>query len=225
MHSKAVTALVLACLSSATALAQSEPAIQGYYVEARTCDVYTGPCFANSETGLTGEEALLVWKVADGAWKGTDLAGLTVVAAVRASATLGDPYHNPHPAKAVLLVDEAASAAQREALQDMARTLAGMLLDDVVDVKAVPVEASIGACDKSGACASVRAGDIASVKTRCLGEGDHICGNETSFYPPLTDVDAAVPAYTSEGSFLGEGLNATWNEHGRRGAFIATFAR
>ncbi len=29
--------------------------IQGNYVEVRSCDVYTGSCFANAEMGLTGE--------------------------------------------------------------------------------------------------------------------------------------------------------------------------
>src|SRR5438876_942593 len=30
--------------------------IRGQYVEARTCDVFTGACFANADTGLTGNE-------------------------------------------------------------------------------------------------------------------------------------------------------------------------
>lgn len=224
MKSRATMAVFAVCFC-AGAFAQAEPTIQGYYVEARTCDVFTGPCFANSETGLTGQEALMLWKVAEGAWKGTDLAGLSVMAAVRASATLGDTYSNPYPAKSVVLVDAAASEAQQDALVDMAKAMGGMLLSDVVDVVAVPVEAEVGSCDKTGACALVKAGDIATIKTRCLGDGDHICGNETAFYPPLTEVEAAVPAYTSEGSYRGDGLNATWNEQGRRGAFIGTFSR
>ena len=30
--------------------------ISGEYLEARTCVVYTGPCFANAEMGLTGSQ-------------------------------------------------------------------------------------------------------------------------------------------------------------------------
>src|SRR5262249_39915472 len=63
--------------------------IYGNYIEARTADVYTGPCFANSEAGLIGELAVFGWKVEKGSWQGVDLDGLSVVAAVRASATLG----------------------------------------------------------------------------------------------------------------------------------------
>ena len=41
-----------ACLSFAGGIPTSS--IYGNYVEARTADVYTGPCFANSEVGLDG---------------------------------------------------------------------------------------------------------------------------------------------------------------------------
>ena len=33
--------------------------IRGDYVEVRSADVYTGPCFANGEVGLVGDEAIL----------------------------------------------------------------------------------------------------------------------------------------------------------------------
>jgi len=43
--------------------------IHGQYVEARTADIYTGPCFANSEVELTGNLAVLGWKIEKGACK------------------------------------------------------------------------------------------------------------------------------------------------------------
>ncbi|MBI5757839.1 MAG: hypothetical protein HZA46_04910, partial [Planctomycetales bacterium] len=52
------SAMVL-CLTANGFAAQ----ITGEYIEARTCDVYTGPCFANGEVGTTGNEAVLAWKV------------------------------------------------------------------------------------------------------------------------------------------------------------------
>ena len=33
--------------------------ITGEYVEARTCDVWTGACFANAEMNVTGKHAVL----------------------------------------------------------------------------------------------------------------------------------------------------------------------
>lgn len=68
----AMASLSLAtCLSYAAAIPNNS--IYGDYVEARTADVYTGPCFANSEVGLTGQLAVMGWKVTKGSWSGTDL--------------------------------------------------------------------------------------------------------------------------------------------------------
>src|SRR5437870_12914169 len=56
--------------------------IHGDYVEARTADVYTGPCFANAEVGLVGNLAVFGWKVNRGNWHGANLDGLSVVGVV-----------------------------------------------------------------------------------------------------------------------------------------------
>ena len=95
--------------------------VHGNYVEARTADVYTGPCFANSEVGLTGELAVFGWKISNGSWSGVKLDGLSVVGVVRAKSTLGDVYTESNPAKAVLIVDQAADPEQRLALQSFAK--------------------------------------------------------------------------------------------------------
>src|SRR6516162_8335590 len=104
--------------------------VSGQYIESRTADVYTGPCFANSEVNLTGQEAVLGWHVDKGTWENVSLDGLSVTAVVRASATLGDAFSNPFRARAVLIVDEGANAAQRPALVNFAQAQAGLLFSD-----------------------------------------------------------------------------------------------
>src|ERR1017187_2570528 len=111
--SKLVFAALLVLLFSAVAVGQQ---IRGDYIETRSADVYTGQSFANGEVNLVGNEAILAWHIQAGSWDGVPLQGLTVAAAVRANGTLGDPYENPYPAKAVLLVDDQASAKQQAAL-------------------------------------------------------------------------------------------------------------
>ena len=54
--------------------------ITGNYMEARTADTYTGPCFANGEVDINGKEAVFGWKINNGSWKGVSLQGLGVVA-------------------------------------------------------------------------------------------------------------------------------------------------
>src|ERR1700746_3509227 len=88
--------------------------ISGQYVEARTCDVWTGPCFANAEMNLTGKHAVLGWKIDRGSNAGGKLDGLGIVAVVAASDTLG--LKQTAPSKAILIVDCKATPAQREAL-------------------------------------------------------------------------------------------------------------
>src|SRR5207302_8594299 len=105
-------AAVFTCMS-VSAHAQQ---INGEYLETRSADIYTCQCFANAEVNLVGNEAILAWHVQGGSWDGVPLQGLTVAAAVRANGTLGDPYEDPYPAKAVLLVDDQASPQQSAAL-------------------------------------------------------------------------------------------------------------
>lgn len=198
-------------------------AIQGDYVEVRSADVYTGPCFANSEVGLAGDEAILAWRVRQGSWQGINLDGLGVVAVVKANATLGDPYHNPYPAKSVLIIDQRANSQQRKALEELARSMAGRLLGNVVRVDTAAINLEVGEGEDHG---SVRlaAGNLARIKTRSLCAGDHLCGNEFVYYPPLVKLSHAMPAYTLDESFEGQGLGVVWNRADKRSAFIGTFA-
>src|SRR5512141_2299087 len=113
--------LMAACIVGFFSISMTAQEIRGDYLETRSADVYTGQCFANGEVNLVGNEAILAWHVRSGSWDGVQLQGLTVAAAVRANGTLGDPYENPLPAKAVLLVDDLASAQQRTALVSFAK--------------------------------------------------------------------------------------------------------
>src|SRR5690242_10793422 len=118
------TAAVAACLFAAGISVSAHGAIKGDYLDVRSADVYTGPCFANAEVGLEGKQAILAWRVSQGSWQGVSLDGLSVVAVVQASATLGDPYHDPYPAKSILIVDERANTEQLQALVQFAKSAA-----------------------------------------------------------------------------------------------------
>src|SRR5260370_25455635 len=76
--------------------------LTGKYVEARTCDVYTAPCFANAEMNLAGKHAVLGWRVDQGAVDGVKLDGLSVVALIAASDTLCLKKTGPY--KALIIV-------------------------------------------------------------------------------------------------------------------------
>jgi hypothetical protein len=197
--------------------------IRGDYIETRSADVYTGQCFANGEVNLVGDEAILAWHVQSGSWDNVPLDGLTVAAAVHARATLGDPYANPYPAQAVLIVDEQASQQQRSALIAFAHQMGGELLRHAQQVVPAPMELVVNP-ERHGV-ARLRAGQFATVQTRPVNDQDHLCGNEVTFYPPLTQLTHSMPAVAMTDSYRGPGLDVDWESHGRRSAFVGTFVR
>jgi hypothetical protein len=197
--------------------------IRGDYLETRSADVYTGQCFANGEVNLVGKEAILAWHVQSGSWDGIPLQGLTIAAAVRANGTLGDPYENPFPAKAVLLVDDQATVPQQRALVNFAKRMGGELLNNVEQVIPTQMELVVNA-ELHGA-AMLRAGRFATVETRSIGGQDHLCGNEVTFYPPLTELAHSMPAVALTDTYNGPGLGVSWDLHGKRSAFVGTFSR
>ncbi|HZS27457.1 MAG TPA: DUF1326 domain-containing protein [Candidatus Angelobacter sp.] len=218
-----VLPFLLASLAT-VAFATSKPQISGQYVETRSADVYVGQCFANSEMNLTGQEAIVAWHVGEGSWDGVSLNGLTVVGAIKAQATLGDPYGKPYPAKSVLIVDKQATPEQRQALINFAQEMGGELLQHVVHVIDAPIDMEV-AQGQHSTRARLQAGDVVTVETRAIGEKDHLCGNEDTFYPPLTQTAHAMPAVAMTDQYLGNDLNETWTLHDKRSAFVGTFVR
>lgn len=209
--------------------------LQGDYVEARTADVFTGPCISNSEVFISGSQAVMAWKVSQGAWQGTDVSGLCVAAALRGTTTFSEDQ--PEKALAVLIVDEKATAAQREALIKMAQELGGARLRNVVAIKTARMSLKLENHGVSEADAgrsahgmphapraSFWAAGLAQIVTRPLDENDHFCGNEVIAYPPLSQGVKALPAYTLGHEFKGEDLNTRWNDPNCRSSFVGHFS-
>lgn len=214
---------ILLSLLGLLSISMAAQEIRGDYLETRSADVYTGQCFANGEVNLVGNEAILAWHVQSGGWDGVPLQGLTIAAAVRANGTLGDPYESPYPAKAVLLVDNQASPQQQAALVHFAEHMGGELLKNVQQV--IPTIMELAVSPAHHGVAMLRAGNFATIQTRGIGDKDHLCGNEVTFYPPLTETAHSMPAVALTDSYSGPGLGASWDSHGKRSAFVGTFAR
>lgn len=217
-------ASVMTVIVAAPLWANKAPAISGDYLEVRTCNVYVGGCIANGEMGITGKEAILVWSVRDGAWNGTRLDGLKVLAVVSADDTLGDLRYTPVAGKAQLIVDDRANAAQREALVDMARALGGKLISTVVETHVADVRVAMDLSPGSPA-ASVRAGHLVTIETQSLSGKKTVCAAETKFYPPLTEVSEAQPGYTAVAAYKGASLDRNWESVGLFSAYVGKFSR
>lgn len=221
---KVTTGVILAAAASVS-FAATLPgrSITGNYIEARTADVYTGPCFANGEAEINGKEAVFGWKINQGRWEGVDLTGLSVVGVVRSQHTLGNIYEPVNPAIAVLIVDSRADAEQRLALQSFAKKMGGDLLQKIVKVSYAPIELTVENNNIHGGAAKLTAGSLAAIRTRAMQMTDHTCGNEDIFYPPLTALEHAMPAFALQDEYQGDGLGETWKNGPRRSAFVGTF--
>ena len=215
---RSLSIAALALLFAAAPLSAAE--LTGQYIEARTIDVWTGPCFANADLNLGGKNAIMAWKIDKGQWEKVSLDGLGVVAVLAASDTLGTQQTGK--GKAVLIVDERANREQKDALVALAKKQGGELLGNVVAVRSARVELSVCDCAEGG-CGTLRAGD-ARIETRCLDhKHDKVCGNEYAFFPPLARDVKAEPALAAENTYSGKGLDGTWKDSGRRGAYLGTF--
>jgi hypothetical protein len=214
---------IMAVLLVALAVTAGAADIRGTYLESRDAEVYASHCFANSEIGLRGNLAVMAWKIEEGVWNGVSLNDLGVVAVVKASATLGDPFSNPMPAKAALIVDERASVEQREALTAFAKHMAGGLLETVVrtDMRPISVHFDGGIHAQQ---ATLTAGELVSLKTRAIKKTDSLCHLDDVYYSPLVKLDHAMAAFALESRYSGEGLDVTFNGHNRSSAYLGTFS-
>ena len=199
--------------------------ISGEYLEARTCAVYTGPCFANAEMGLAGKEALMAWKIDKGQWKGVNVDGLGAAVIVTAENTIG--YDGIFPLRAgkmksVILIDKTATPEQFAALLDFVKDTAKTYTKDVVRVQRVPIQLKNNHLTKQ---ARFQAGKIAEITTRALKQSDCVCTNEVVYYLPLTKVENSSPAFSLKLSYQGKALNRRFTDFGTRSAFLATFRR
>jgi hypothetical protein len=214
------------CLAGSTLMAaglQNKTQLRGEYIEARTADVFTGPCFANSEVDAVGNLAVFGWRISNGSWQGVDLQGLSVVGVVKANNTLGNVHATAYPVKSVVIIDERANPEQRLALKSFAQRMGGDLLQDVVKIAYQPIELKFDGNNLHGAKASLTAGSLATIETRAINEGDHLCSNEITWYSPLTKLDHAMPAYALAHTYKGDALNTTWSSPEKRSAFVGSF--
>ena len=158
--------------------------ITGKYVEARTCDVWTGPCFANAEMNLGGKHAVLGWKVD----KGT-IDSVTARRAGRGGRRRRQRHPRPEadrPGQG--RPDRGCQGAQppsADALVRLAKQQGGKPAAATSSPCRAPGRAEPSAGARTAVAPRLRPAP-ARIETRCLdGQHDKACGNESAFYPPL----------------------------------------
>jgi len=205
---------------SATPLLAGGRSVSGWYVEARTAEVFTGACIMGSEAETMGKEAVLAWKVDRGSFNGMSLDGLAVVAAVAGDKNLGIQEVGGEKAvtRSTLFVDQRANPAQRLALVAMVSDLSKGTLGTIVNVSSAPISFSDGDAE-----VQVSTGPV-TLEVSKHAPHEETCGAMQWFHP-LASVDAAEIGLTAQHSFVGSGLGSKWSDPNRRSSFFGTFSK
>lgn len=218
---RAITVGFFALASFAGPAVAANP-IRGKYVEARTCQVYTGPCFANGEVGSTGKDAILTWAIESGTFDGVDLAERSASLIVKTSHTLGfNGFADAAETKAVLYVDARCDAAQQQALKAFVISQTGLGDEVITNTESADIDLQF---DVDQLTAEVNVSDVARLQTRKARKGDCICSNESAYYPPLTELLASVPGVTIEGEVAARKLSSRWSIPDSRTAYMGLFS-
>jgi hypothetical protein len=219
---KQICALAISAVLAATAIVSgnTDPArVTGDYVEVRTAEVFTGGCILGSEWESLGREAILAWRVSNGSVNGTSLNGLAAIAIVVAdrnlgSTTLGAPA--PAVIRTVLMVDQRATLAQREALVAMVRGLAPSLTRNVVELRSVPI-----AFTRDGADVRVNAAE-ATLDVTTKFEHSPSCG-ATQWFDPLAATTKSELAFARSHGWSGDAPGPKWAQTDRKSSFVGSF--
>src|SRR5437868_1450234 len=204
---------------SGTSVADGEKtAVRGEYVEARTCAVWTGSCFANGEVNLLGKNAVVGWAVSRGSWDGVSIDGLKIIAVLNAEGTLHTKYEGK--VTSVVFVDKSASEAQAAALVAMAKALAPDHLATITKTERKAITFS-----RKGIEATLTAEKELQVKTEAICTCDSTACHAYLFYPAVsasTEVESAkAVAHRYQGDALG---GIRWSDPDRQSAMVGTFS-
>ena len=211
--------LALLALTAGPGMADGDSIkIRGEYLEARTCSVWVGSCFSNSEANLIGKNAVLTWAVKEGSWNGEKLDGLKVVALLSAEGTLQTKYEGK--VGAVLFVDRAATSSQADALVAMAKELAPDHLASISKVERRDI-----AFSRKGVEATVTAGTDVRVKTGPICRCDSTECHAYLVYPAFSKSTQIECAKAESNNYKGEELGVRWSDPDRNSAMVGTFSR
>ncbi len=209
---------LMVTLAAATARADVQPtknAVQGDYIEARSASVYAGPCHYSDEAVTAGDTAILAWRFKSGAWDGVSLDGLSAVAVLKADKNLGGDTQSR---RAVLYLDNRATAPQTAALRSLFAQKYGATLGRIVAVKAAATEVSNNGLDYR-----VRAGETVHLDVNRY-PCKHCTQDAQLWYQPFVEAGNVIVGKTTRTAYRDGALGATWdNRQEANSAFVGSF--
>ncbi len=193
--------------------ASSAP-VRGRYVEARTASVFAGACHYNGELVTAGKEALLAWHFDSGSVRGASLAGVDVVAVVRAD----DNLKLATTRRSVVYVPENSSEEVRAALLQVIEKQSHDQLGLIREVKPAKLSVAIG-----GETYAVNVDGVAELEGSLMADRACCSMPQSVWYEPLAKLDDRVVGKSDVFSFHDASFGAPFELHGNNDSFVGSF--
>jgi hypothetical protein len=213
---KLLLGLSAALIAGSAACVSAAPAATGDYVEARTCNVYAGPCHFGSEYTTAGREAVMAWRVQRGTAGGQTLDGLSAVAVIAGDDNLAVAGT---PRRTVFYVDERATPAQREALVALLRAKTGADFGRVLAVRAAPVS-----FDEQSDGVSVGVPKVARLTASKMPDAACCRWPGQRWYDPLARAQNVRVGNAAVNEYDDSLLNVRWTHNDQNSVLFGSFA-
>lgn len=212
----AAIAALEASAAGAAGGAGSSVALSGDYVEARTASVFAGACHYNGELTTTGRDAEAVWHIRSGRSQGIDMSGLTAIAAITSDGNLKDQNG---VRRAVLFIDDRATAAQARELQSLLTRSYKESLGNVIAVKRAPITFK-----RTGDSFQVEAKGIGSLAVDAMPNRECCKQPNLVWYRPLVEISGRKVGFTRESGIDDSTLGVSWTKNNQNTAFYGAFS-
>jgi hypothetical protein len=181
-----------------------EGSITGDYIEDRMNQVHGCYCEWSGESVTAGREAVLAWRIASGGHGGERLDGLAFVFVLRADSSMSTG--NPHR-KSAMFIDRRATAAQRKAVERLAREQFGALIGTVVANYSSEIQFARD-CDS----AQVRIPGVLNVKMRRAVLPEDALPGATKWFDPFIPLEEAVLGTVLDVEYAGKDFDSRWRK-------------
>jgi hypothetical protein len=204
-------------LLAAAASSGQQAAITGEYIEDRANKVYGCYCEWSGEGEHAGREAVLGWNIVSGGYRGVDLAGVRMAAAIFGERTLSQ---GAHPRRSILLIDSAANGKQRAAAEALLRANYGALLGEIIAVRAEPI-----AFARERDRATMRVGTLLNVEMRRARLPEDALQGAILWYDPFVPLTESTLGTTLNVKYGGTEFDHRWQRSSEDGVtgYYGTF--
>jgi len=187
--------------------------VEGDYIEDRSNHVHGCYCEWSGESVTTGNEATLAWRFRRGAYEGVDLAGVRIAAVIKGDATLSQ---GNAARKSVLMLDKAATEAQRQASARLLAEHFGDLIGAVIGRLTLDIEFS-----READRAALTVPGLLNVEMRKAQLPDDALPGAIRWYDPFIALEEYELGTTLNTAYKGTEFNYRWNisDPGTRGYF------